>query len=204
MTETQLTDSDFTEADEPIRLFAEWLEDADPESETQRSDRHRARDRRRRRPAQCAHGAAQGFRRAGFVFYTNFESAKGTEILASMKAAMCFHWKSLRRQVRCADRSRSSPTRRPTPITRRARAAAASAPGHRSSRARWRRGSRWKRRWPNTPRATPSARSRAPTTGPASASCRQIEFWHDRPFRLHDRVRFERDGDGWRKVRLYP
>ena len=32
----------------------------------------------------------------------------------------------------------------------------------------------------------------------------QIEFWHDRPFRLHDRVRFERDGDGWRKVRLYP
>ena len=42
----------------------------------------------------------KGFDEHGFVFYTNFESAKGREILASMKAAMCFHWKSLRRQVR--------------------------------------------------------------------------------------------------------
>ena len=42
----------------------------------------------------------KGFDEQGFVFYTNFESAKGREILSSMKAAMCFHWKSLRRQVR--------------------------------------------------------------------------------------------------------
>ena len=42
----------------------------------------------------------KGFDERGFVFYTNFESAKGREILASRKAAMCFHWKSLRRQVR--------------------------------------------------------------------------------------------------------
>src|SRR5690606_15694412 len=42
----------------------------------------------------------KGFDDRGFVFYTNFESAKGREILGAMKAAMCFHWKSLRRQVR--------------------------------------------------------------------------------------------------------
>ena len=42
----------------------------------------------------------KGFDEQGFVFYTNFESAKGREILSRMKAAMCFHWKSLRRQVR--------------------------------------------------------------------------------------------------------
>ena len=42
----------------------------------------------------------KGFDERGFVFYTNFESAKGGEILSAKKAAMCFHWKSLRRQVR--------------------------------------------------------------------------------------------------------
>jgi pyridoxamine 5'-phosphate oxidase len=99
MTETQLTDGDFTQADEPIRLFGEWLEDA---TRSEPND-----------PTATALATVdpdglpnvrmvllKGFDEKGFVFYTNFESAKGTEILASMKAAMCFHWKSLRRQVR--------------------------------------------------------------------------------------------------------
>jgi hypothetical protein len=66
----------------------------------QRCQRHEPGNRRCRRHAQCAHGAAEGLRCRGFVFYTNFDSAKGRELLATPKAALCFHWKSLRRQVR--------------------------------------------------------------------------------------------------------
>ena len=97
--ETGLTSSDFTLAGEPLKLFAEWLEDAtkseinDPNAMALATvDEDGLPDVRM--------VLLKGFDAAGFVFYTNFESAKGGEILSAKKAAMCFHWKSLRRQVR--------------------------------------------------------------------------------------------------------
>jgi pyridoxine/pyridoxamine 5'-phosphate oxidase len=85
----------------------------------------------------------------GFVFFTNFESAKGQELIATPKAALLFHWKSLRRQVRIRGRWCRWRRRRRTTISQAARATAASALGLRISRVRWRAASPWKSGWRN-------------------------------------------------------
>ena len=95
----KLTTSDFTAAAEPFRLFAEWLEDATKSEPNDPNGVALATVDADGMP-DVSMVLLKGFDEAGFVFYTNFESAKGREILGSMKAAMCFHWKSLRRQVR--------------------------------------------------------------------------------------------------------
>ncbi|TIT77487.1 MAG: pyridoxamine 5'-phosphate oxidase, partial [Mesorhizobium sp.] len=99
MNETELTSSDFTEAAEPFRLFAAWLEDA-TESEPNDPNGVALATVDADGMPDVRMVLLKGFDEKGFVFYTNFESVKGREILGSMKAAMCFHWKSLRRQVR--------------------------------------------------------------------------------------------------------
>ena len=99
MTDTELKSSDFTEAAEPFRLFAAWLEDATKSEPNDPNGLALATVDEDGMP-DVRMVLLKGFDEQGFVFYTNFESAKGREILSSMKAAMCFHWKSLRRQVR--------------------------------------------------------------------------------------------------------
>ena len=99
MAETELTKHDFTESAEPFRLFAEWLADAEKSEPNDPNAVALATVDPDGLP-NVRMVLLKGFDEKGFVFYTNFESAKGAELLASMKAAMCFHWKSLRRQVR--------------------------------------------------------------------------------------------------------
>lgn len=195
---------DFTTRDEPFALFADWLADAtksepnDPNATALATvDADGLPDVRM--------VLLKGFDDKGFVFYTNFESAKGREILGSMKAAMCFHWKSLRRQVR---------VRGPVEIVTDSEADA-----YFASRPRGSRIGAWasKQSRPLEGRfalekavAEYTARHAiGEIPRPSSWSGfrilpQQIEFWHDRPFRLHDRVVFTRKGDGWEKTRLYP
>ncbi|RUU07041.1 pyridoxamine 5'-phosphate oxidase, partial [Mesorhizobium sp. M7A.T.Ca.TU.009.01.3.2] len=99
MSDTELTSGDFTEAAEPFRLFAAWLDDATKSEPNDPNGVALATVDANGMP-DVRMVLLKGFDESGFVFYTNFESAKGQEILGSMKAAMCFHWKSLRRQVR--------------------------------------------------------------------------------------------------------
>ena len=99
MTDTELTSGDFTESAEPFRLFAAWLDDATKSEPNDPNGLALATVDEDGMP-DVRMVLLKGFDEQGFVFYTNFESAKGREILSSMKAAMCFHWKSLRRQVR--------------------------------------------------------------------------------------------------------
>src|SRR4051794_17414336 len=99
MDETTLTTNDFTEAEEPYRLFAAWLDEATKVEPNDPTGLALATVDADGMP-NVRMVLLKGFDERGFVFYTNFESAKGREILGSMKAAMCFHWKSLRRQVR--------------------------------------------------------------------------------------------------------
>ena len=204
MAEAGLTDSDFTQSAEPYALFAQWLDDATKSEPNDPNATALATVDPDGLP-NVRMVLLKGFDTQGFVFYTNYESAKGREILASMKAAMCFHWKSLRRQVRVR-----GPVERVT--DEEANAYFASRP----------RGSRIG--------AWASAQSRplegrfALEKAVAEYTARyaigeiprpghwsgfrirpvSIEFWHDRPFRLHDRVVFEADGESWRKTRLYP
>lgn len=205
MTDTELTSGDFTEAAEPFQLFATWLKDAtasEPNDPTALAlatvDTDGLPDVRM--------VLLKGFDEHGFVFYTNFESAKGREILATMKAAMCFHWKSLRRQVR---------VRGPVEIV-----TDAEADEYFASRPRGSRIGAWasKQSRPLESRfalekavAEYTARHvigeipRPPHWSGFRIVPSQIEFWHDRPFRLHDRVVFSRTADGgWEKDRLYP
>ena len=204
MADTELTTGDFTEAAEPFALFAAWLSDA---AEGEPNDPNAVA-----LATVDADGMPdvrmvllKGFDESGFVFYTNFESAKGKEILGSMKAAMCFHWKSLRRQVRI---------RGPVEIVTDAEADAYYATRPRGSRI-----GAWASKQ-SRPLESRFALEKAVAEytlkyaigdipRPAHWSGfrirpRTIEFWHDRPFRLHDRVVFSRQGDGWEKTRLYP
>ncbi|TIV90391.1 MAG: pyridoxamine 5'-phosphate oxidase, partial [Mesorhizobium sp.] len=93
MNETELTSSDFTQAAEPFRLFAAWLEDATRSEPNDPNGVALATVDADGMP-DVRMVLLKGFDEKGFVFYTNFESAKGREILGNMKAAMCFHWKS--------------------------------------------------------------------------------------------------------------
>ena len=202
----KLTTDDFTEKSEPFALFDEWLAEA---SKTEPND-----------PNAVALATVdedglpdvrmvllKGFDGQGFVFYTNFESQKGSEILGSMKAAMCFHWKTLRRQVR---------VRGPVEVVTNEEADAYYATRPRGSRI-----GAWASKQ-SRPLESRFALEKAVAEYTARYAIGEIprpsywsgfrirptsiEFWHDRPFRLHDRVLFSRDtfeGD-WNKTRLYP
>jgi len=202
----KLTTDDFTEKSEPFALFDEWLAEA---SKTEPND-----------PNAVALATVdedglpdvrmvllKGFDGQGFVFYTNFESQKGSEILGSMKAAMCLHWKTLRRQVR---------VRGPVEVVTNEEADAYYATRPRGSRI-----GAWASKQ-SRPLESRFALEKAVAEYTARYAIGEIprpahwsgfrirptsiEFWHDRPFRLHDRVLFSRDtfeGD-WNKTRLYP
>jgi pyridoxamine 5'-phosphate oxidase len=205
MSQTELTSGDFTEAAEPFRLFAEWLDDAVKSEPNDPSAVALATVDENGMP-DVRMVLLKGFDEQGFVFYTNFESIKGREILSSMKAAMCFHWKSLRRQVR---------VRGPVEIVSDAEADAYYATRPRGSRI-----GAWasKQSRPLESRfalekavAEYTARyafgdiPRPPYWSGFRIKPQTIEFWHDRPFRLHDRIMFSRTDAGvWEKTRLYP
>ena len=195
---------DWTSATEPYGLFAEWLKEAeaselnDPNAVALASvDADGLPDVRM--------VLLKGHDERGFVFYTNFESAKGQEILGQMKAAMCFHWKSLRRQVR---------VRGPVEIV-----SDAEADEYFASRPRRSRIGAWasKQSRPLESRfALETAVAKVAAQYPVGDIPRpahwsgfrilpqEIEFWRDGAFRLHDRIKFTRAGEGWATTRLYP
>lgn len=205
MAETGLTDGDFTQSSEPFALFAEWLSDAEKSEPNDPNAMALATVDGDGLP-DVRMVLLKGFDARGFVFYTNFGSAKGQEILGTMKAALCFHWKSLRRQVRVR-----GPVETVTD---------AEADEYYASRPRGSRIGAWASKQSQplesrfalekavaefTARHAVGAIPRPDWWSGFRILPQQIEFWHDRPFRLHDRVRFTLNDDGgWDKARLYP
>ena len=205
MTETGLTDGDFTVSGEPYALFARWLEDATGSEPNDPNALALATVDPDGMP-DVRMVLLKDFDEHGFVFYTNYESAKGSQILASMKAAMCFHWKSLRRQVRVR-----GPVEKVTDaeadayFATRPRGSRIGAWASAQSRPLESRFALEKAVAEYTARHAIGEIPRPPHWSGFRIRPATIEFWHDRPFRLHDRVRFEADGKGgWGKVRLYP
>ncbi len=201
-----LTDSDFTAAQEPFDLFRQWFADATASEPNDPNAMALATVDPAGMP-DVRMVLMKGYDEQGFVFYTNTGSAKGTQLLASRKAAIVFHWKSLHRQVRVRG-----------PIEQ---VSDAEADAYFQSRPRDSRIGAWASQQ-SRPLESRFALEKAVAVNAAKYAVGTvprpphwtgfrimpvaIEFWHDRPFRLHDRITFSRaepNGD-WTKHRLYP
>ena len=142
----------------------------------------------------------------GFVFYTNFESRKAEEVFANPHAALCFHWKSLDRQVRIeGTASLVTDAEADAYFASRPRDSQIGAWASDQSRTLPDRAT-LERRFGDLSRryANDAAVPRPTYWSGFRVAPERIEFWQERPFRLHDRVLFTRDGDTWRKTRLFP
>ena len=197
-------DETIFERSEPIGLFVDWLGEAKA---------HEPNDANAMALSTVDADGAPDSRMVllkdvdgrGFTFYSNRESAKGEQLATRPQAALLFHWKSLRRQVRV--RGTVEPV------------SAAEADAYFASRARESRIGAWaseqSRPLADRPELEAAiARETARFEGREverperwtgwRVMPRVVEFWRDRPFRLHDRLLFTFDGDGWMRTRLQP
>ena len=189
---------------DPFDLFDEWFK-IGAESETSNSN------------AMCLATAGadgrpsarmvllKGYDSRGFVFFTNTESDKGRQLAANPAAALCFYWRGVGLQIRVEGRvTPVSPEEADEYFASRARASQIGAWASAQSR-------------PLDARATLEARvagleakyegddvPRPPHWSGYRIAAERLEFWRDRPDRLHDRLVFTHDGAGWARGRLNP
>jgi len=147
----------------------------------------------------------KGVDERGFVFYTNFESRKGIELLAHPLASMCFHWQPLERQVRIEGRAvRVSDEEADAYFASRARGSQISAWASRQSQPMEQVGALDDRVREMEARFAGCDVPRPPHWSGFRLVPARIEFWHNMPSRRHERLVYTRAGEGWRTEVLYP
>jgi pyridoxamine 5'-phosphate oxidase len=201
-----LKSGDFTEADEPFRLFDVWFQEAksseprDPNAMSLATvDGDGLPDVRT--------VLLKGVDARGFTFYTNTESQKGRELAAAPKAALLFYWKSLNRQVRVRGAvERVTPAEADAYFATRPKQAQIGAWASQQSRPLESRFAFEKAIAFHGAKHALGDVPRPPYWSGYRVLPISMEFWHDRPFRLHDRIEFRRESLSapWVKTRLYP
>jgi pyridoxamine 5'-phosphate oxidase len=200
------TAGEAADAGEPFRIFAEWMAEAQASEPNDPNAMALATVDADGLP-DVRMVLMKGYDPDGFVFYTNTESAKGRELENNPKAAVVFHWKSLRRQVRVRG-----------PVER---VSDAEADAYFQSRPRDSRLGAWASQQ-SRPLESRFALEKAVAMTAARYPIGEVprpphwtgfrirpvamEFWQDKPFRLHDRLVFRRPSPagGWATERLYP
>ena len=189
---------------DPIALFDEWFAAAGAAEPSDANAMTLATADRDGRPSARMvllkrHGAD------GFTFYTNLSSRKAEELKANPHAALLFHWKSLRRQVRIEGPvGPVDPAQADDYFATRSRESQLGAWASDQSRTLASRAELENRFAAAMDRFAIGDVPRPPGWSGYRVTPERFEFWTDRPQRLHERRLFLRDGDGWRESLLYP
>lgn len=192
--------------DDPFALFADWYAEAEKSEPNDPSAMALATVGPDGTPS-CRMVLLKGFDASGFVFYTNYESRKGRQLLAHTKAALLFHWKSLRRQVRLEGPvSPSTPEEADAYFATRDRGSQIGAWASDQSRPLESRFALEKRVAEFTAKHVIGKVPRPPHWSGFRLQPLLIEFWQDGAFRLHDRLEYSRSAAGapWSTRTLYP
>tara|TARA_B110000285_G_C14833083_1_gene471797 strand:- start:93 stop:725 length:633 start_codon:yes stop_codon:yes gene_type:complete len=198
-------DSIFEDLDNPIDLFKNWFKRAE---ETEIND-----------PNAVALGTVnqtnqpsvrmvllKGLSNEGFVFYTNFNSRKGSDLKSNLQASMCFHWKSLRRQVRVIGKVQQVSEKEADeyynsrPYKNRISAWASNQSEKLDSRETFiKKISEFEKKYPNQNKVP-----RPPHWSGWRILPEEIEFWLDGEGRVHERLNYVNNNNKWKKEILYP
>ena len=195
----------FEDLDNPIDLFKKWFSDAE-KNEVNDPNAFAVATADKNNQPNVRMVLLKGLSDKGFVFYTNFNSKKGKELKSNLKASMCFHWKSLRRQVRVLGNVEEVSTEEADeyyntrPYKNRIGAWASSQSEDLDKRDTFlKKISEFEKKYSDQ-----NSVPRPPNWSGWRILPNEIEFWLDGEGRIHERLLYIKNKTGWKKKLLYP